>query len=133
MSVKENRELIKKIYSRFSDLSIFIYEKNNFIIYPSPSFEAFSQESKMQQNCVRQYAENYANGKTEIYFLRDKNNIEKSLVTVEYKNGKIVQKEQKQHTQPNDEQNEFLENWLKFRNCKKKIKFNEIESSILVA
>lgn len=133
VSIKENRELMKKVYERFSDLSIFIYEQNNFIIYPAPSFYSFSEESRMQQNCVRQYVTNYANGNTEIYFMRNKDNIQESLVTVEYKDGKIVQKEQKHHTQTSNEQNEFLTKWLKFRNRKKNIVFNKIESSILVA
>lgn len=133
LSIKENCELIKKVYKRFLDLSIFIYEQNNFIIYPAPNFHAFSEESRMQQNCVRQYVKSYANGDTEIYFMRNKDNIQESLVTVEYKNGKIIQKEQKQHTQPSNEQNEFLIKWLKFRNRKKNIVFNEVESSILVA
>lgn len=133
ISIKENRELAKKIYERFSDLSIFIYEQNNFIIYPAPNFQSFSEESRMQQNCVRQYATSYANGDTEIYFMRNKDNMQESLVTVEYKDGEIIQKEQKQHTLPSNEQNEFLVKWLQFRNRKKNIVFNEVESSILVA
>lgn len=133
VSVKENCELTKKIYERFSDLSIFIYEQNNFIIYPAPDFHSFTEESRIQQNCVRQYATNYADGNTEIYFMRNKDNIQESLVTVEYKYGKIVQKEQKHHTKPSNEQNEFLTEWLKFRNRKRNIVFNKVESSILVA
>lgn len=133
LSIKENIEIITKIYERFLDLSNYIYEDDKYIIYPAPQFEAFEEESRMQHNCVRQYAESYANSETEIYFMRDKNNIEESLVTVEYRDGIIIQQQQKSHEKTTEEQAEFLNKWLKFRNKKRKIIFEKSERTLFVA
>lgn len=133
LTIKENMEIVTKIYERFLDLSNYIYEDATYIIYPAPQFEAFSEESKMQHNCVRQYAERHANKETEIYFMRDKNNMEKSLVTVEYTNGKIIQKEQKSHEKTTKEQSEFLDKWLRFRNRKRKVVFEKPNRTLFAA
>ncbi len=133
LELKENINIVTKIYERFLDLSHFIYENAKYIIYPAPNFQSFSEESRLQNNCVRQYAERYSNNETEIYFMRDKNNMEESLVTVEYKYGKIIQKEQKNHTQATKEQSDFLDKWLKLRNKRKNIIFEKPEKTLFVA
>ena len=45
--------------------------------------------------------------------MRDKNNQEKPLVTVEVKNNEIVQARAKNNDNPSDEQWKFLEKWKK--------------------
>lgn len=68
-------------------------------------------ESKQQSNCVRTYAEKYAQGTCDIYFMRDVTKPKKSLVTVEVKNNKVVQSRIKCNKSPNEKQLEFLKNW----------------------
>ena len=69
-------------------------------------------EAKQQENCVyKNYSERYAFGETDIYFMRDIKNPNKSLVTVEVLGKKIRQKYQKKNKIVTDEQNEFLEKW----------------------
>jgi len=50
-------------------------------------------------------------GKCDIYFLRELGNTKKSLVTVEVKNKKIVQREAKHHERPEAEQLKMLSHW----------------------
>ena len=69
-------------------------------------------EANQQHNCVyTNYSEKYANGETDIYFLRKIKKPNESLVTVEVMNGRIRQKYQKRNTKTNKEQNNFLKLW----------------------
>jgi len=60
---------------------------------------------------VRTYAEKYANGECDIYFMRTLKEPEKSLVTVEVKNNKIIQSRVKNNKNANKIQARFLEKW----------------------
>ena len=55
--------------------------------------------------------EDYAKGKKDIYFMRLASNQNKSLVTIEVKDNKIVQKRIKNNDTPTSEQNRFLNLW----------------------
>ena len=78
---------------------------------PAPNLKALQDESKQQNNCVRTYAEKYADGTCDIYFMRDIQNPKKSLVTVEVKNNKVVQSRIKNNNDPNEKQLKFLDRW----------------------
>jgi hypothetical protein len=67
------------------------YTYNNYkIIYPKTT-QDIKDEAVQQNHCVASYIQNVIDGKTHILFLRDKENLEKSLVTLEVKNYKVVQ------------------------------------------
>lgn len=109
-----NKGLDKKIRSRYDQLEKNIYKNNIFIIRPAKSLEDMKEEAKQQNNCVyKNYSESYAFGDTDIYFLRKITKPEESLVTIEVKNNKIKQKEQKNHRLLSKEQNEVLKYWEK--------------------
>lgn len=61
----------KAIIKRGKELSINKYLNNKFIIFPALTVESLKDESKQQNNCVRTYAEKYANGNCDIYFMRE--------------------------------------------------------------
>lgn len=108
----QNKILVQKaIKRRGKELSKYEYKNNNFIILPAPDLEALQDESKQQNNCVRTYAEKYADGTCDIYFMRDIKSQDKSLVTVEVKNNAIVQSRTKNNNDPNEKQLKFLYSW----------------------
>lgn len=110
----QNKILVQKaIKRRGKELSKYEYKNNNFIILPAPDLEALQDESKQQNNCVRTYAEKYADGTCDIYFMRDIKSQDKSLVTVEVKNNAIVQSRIKNNNDPNEKQLKFLYSWEK--------------------
>ena len=47
---------------------------------PAESFISLEDESTQQNHCVRNYAEKYAKGKCDIYFMREASTPNKSLV-----------------------------------------------------
>lgn len=108
----QSQKIIQDAISRRGKaLSKYKYQNKNFIIIPAKSLKAMQDESKQQNNCVRTYAEKYAEGKCDIFFLRDVNKPKKSLVTVEVKNNKVVQSRIKYNKDPNKAQVKFLKDW----------------------
>lgn len=108
----QSKPLIRKaIVKRSKELSANKYQDNKFIIFPACTFKSLQDESKQQSNCVRTYAEKYAEGICDIYFMRDIQNPKKSLVTVEVKNNKVVQSRIKNNNDPNEKQLKFLDRW----------------------
>lgn len=67
------------------------YSNKKYIVMPAESFISLEDESTQQNHCVRNYAEKYAKGKCDIYFMREASTPNKSLVTIEVKERKIVQ------------------------------------------
>lgn len=85
-------ELINKKISDFSkDLEKYIYEDKKLIIKPAQSQQELIDESKQLDHCVRRYGEKMAKRETSIFFIRKKKNIKKSFVTLELKEGRVVQ------------------------------------------
>lgn len=105
-------QIIKNaIIKRGKELSSNKYENKKFIIFPALSIESLKDESKQQNNCVQTYAEKYATGTCDIYFMRDINKPKKSLVTIEVKNNRVVQSRIKNNDDPNKKQLEFINKW----------------------
>lgn len=59
-------------------------------VYPKCT-QDIKDEAVQQNNCVASYIKNVIDGKCHILFLRKKAALDKSLVTIEVRNGKIVQ------------------------------------------
>lgn len=103
-----NDRLIKQ---RLEHLNNNIYQNKKFIIFPAPSVDSLINESKQQCNCVKTYCSRYALGEADIYYLRELNNQDKSLVTVEVIGTDIVQAKVKYNDNPSKEQMKFLNKW----------------------
>mgnify|MGYP003306511494 CR=1 FL=1 len=81
------------------------------MIFPAKSVKELEDESKQQNHCVRTYAEKYANGKCDIYFMREIDKPKNSLVTIEVREDKIVQSRIKNNGEPDRIQKNFLKKW----------------------
>lgn len=82
-------------------------------IYPE-STQAIKDEAVSQNNCVASYIKSVLNGNCDILFLRTKENPDKSLVTIEVRNGKIVQARQRFNDPVDSEQQEAIDKWNKW-------------------
>lgn len=109
--IQKKALLNKKIIKRSKKLVINTFKNKNFIVFPANNLKALQDESKQQNNCVRTYAEKYADGTCDIYFMRDINKQKKSLVTVEVRHNKVVQSRSKNNSSPNETQQKFLNKW----------------------
>lgn len=109
--IKNKEKVNNAIIKRSKELSSNTYKNSKFIILPAYSLNELQEESTQQNNCVRTYAEKYAAGQCDIYFMRDIKKQDKSLVTVEVKNNRVVQSRIKNNKDPNEKQIKFLEKW----------------------
>ena len=89
VKIVESKEIAQKIKTRFKKLQVNKFQDKIFFIRPAKTLEDLKDEAKQQKNCVyKNYSELYANGITDIYFLRKLENPKESLVTVEVRNRK---------------------------------------------
>ena len=112
VQIVENAEHDKLIQKRLEDLNKNIYKNNKYIVFPAPSAEALLKESEEQHNCVfKSYLKKYCNSLTDIYFLRKVDSPNKSFVTVEVNNNRVVQAKAKYNEDVSKETQKFLDKW----------------------
>lgn len=109
----EDKKMIEDIIKRYEELKDNTYKDKKYIIYPVPSYSDLIVESKIQNNCVRSYNYRYANKEIDLYFMRLVSNMNKSLVTIEVKDNKVVQSRIKNNHNPSKEQLSFIKKWEK--------------------
>ncbi len=109
--VMKNKENQKKIKKRYNQIKNTTFSDDQFIIFPVKKVEELIDESKQQNNCVKTYASSIASGKCDIYFMRYVACPDKSLVTVEVKNHRVVQQRTKNNRDTTEEQKRFLKEW----------------------
>ena len=104
-------------YLSYLKLSKYTYEDDKYMIFPAPSIDSLKDEGRQQGNCVgNMYITPYVNRETEIFFIRKLDNITKSFITLEFKNGKVQQKELPHHSRDfSEEQLSFIEKWCQYR------------------
>jgi len=117
LKIEEDRTTQFAAYLRYLELSKYTYEDEKYMIFPAPSIQDLKEEGIQQGNCVgSMYLHPYIDKKTEIFFIRELDNITKSFITLEYKNGNVVQKELPHHNRNfTQEQNDFIDKWLGYR------------------
>lgn len=82
-------------------------------IYPK-CIQDIKDESVQMSNCVSSYVQRVIDGQCDILFLRRKDSQDKSLVTIEVRNNKIVQALQKYNHPLTSEQKEVVDKWNKW-------------------
>lgn len=111
VKINKDKKINRKIKAKYKKLLKNQFQNHKYIIFPAQDIESLIEESKQQNNCVKTYAERIANDKCDIYFMRYLKTQEKSLVTIEVKNNKVVQQRIKNNDQTTLEQKKFLERW----------------------
>lgn len=107
-----NDPVIEEKIKRLSTiLSMNTYEDEKYLIYPASSIEDLVEESRQQKNCVRTYCEMVAKNESQIYFMRKKTELDKSLVTIEVQENHIVQARVKYNELPNEDLMSILNKW----------------------
>lgn len=82
-------------------------------IYPK-CVQDIKDESVQMSNCVSSYVQKVIDGQCHILFLRRKDSPDKSLVTIEVRNNKIVQALQRYNHPLTNEQQETVNKWNKW-------------------
>ncbi|MET1834169.1 PcfJ domain-containing protein [Clostridioides difficile] len=100
----------EEVFNKRIDKSLeYSYQDYKFI-YPKNTNE-IKDEAVQQNNCVSSYIQNVIDGKCHILFMRKKDNPSKSLVTIEVRNGKIVQAKGKYNRDVNEREQEAIDKY----------------------
>lgn len=112
-AVKKTME--EKLFAQQYDGSLAYAYGKYCIIEPQKTTDIL-KEAQQMHNCVASYIERVVEGRTHIVFMRERANIDDSLVTVEVKEGHIRQAYQICNTTITEEQREFLRKYAKNKN-----------------
>lgn len=111
ITTKNDPNVNNRINTIEKTLTINNYEDDKYIIFAANSIESLIDESTQMSNCVRTYSKDYSEGKCQIYFMRYKNNPNKSLVTIEVKKGKVIQARTRFNGEITKEMDNVIKKW----------------------
>lgn len=106
------KKFSEELFKRRIDKSLEMSYKNYMFIYPR-SIDDIKDEAVQQNNCVASYIDVVLDGKCHILFLRNKDSVDKSLVTLEVRNNKIVQARRKFNYAVSAKEQEAIDEWNK--------------------
>lgn len=115
------------IKQRAPEWEKYVYSNEKYIIVPPKNAYDLVNESNSLNHCVKIYADRVASGRTLILFVRDTEDINKPLYTLEYdeKKQKQLQFRGKGNGNPSKEAMDFIQEWEVF--VKERV-FNKEES-----
>ena len=111
MVIATDPKINERIHTLSNLLLLNKYEDDKYVIFPADSVESLIDESSQMSNCVRNYCLDVSNNECQIYFMRYKDNLSKSLITIEVRDGKIVQARAKFNELPSEDEMKILKKW----------------------
>lgn len=111
MVIATDPKINERIHTLSNLLLLNKYEDDKYVIFPAVSVESLIDESSQMSNCVRNYCLDVSNNECQIYFMRYKDNLSKSLITIEVRDGKIVQARAKFNELPGEDEMKILKKW----------------------
>ncbi len=101
--LQKNEILEKRVKERASELKDFVFSTDDYTFVPPKSLDELKEESQKLHHCVYNcYSEKYADGDTNIIFIRQKANKSNPFVTMEVKDNKVIQVRAVNNSTPDD-------------------------------
>ena len=121
---KEQAEMAKKLAKDLPKLKRkYTYASSGLFIRPAEGPEDLLKEGCAQHNCVYScYTEKYLDRKTDILFVRKQSDPDRSYVTVEFKNGAVIQCRADHNRPAPPDVQEFMQAWLAYLKSNRKTK-----------
>ena len=118
----KNQKFDVLIKDRAKILEKYIFKCDGLMIRPAMSSQDLIDEGSALTHCVAtNYTESYANGKTNILFIRKTSELDKSYYTIEIKQDKIIQVHGKNNRSPSVDVQEFIKAFTSKKLTKKKL------------
>lgn len=102
---KHDEELFGKIMTQYNKYK---YKYRKYAIGIPTTTQNILNEGTELRHCVASYIKNILNGQTAILFMRDVEKINEPLITIEFKNGAIIQAKGLLNRKPNEEEEKFI-------------------------
>lgn len=121
---KKQAERAKKLAKDLPKLKRkYTYASSGLFIRPAEGLEDLLKEGCAQHNCVYScYTEQYLDRKTDILFVRKQSDPDQSYVTVEFKNGTVIQCRADHNRPAPPDVQEFMQAWLAYLKSNRKAK-----------
>ena len=111
-SIMMRHEIDESAFARHSERLAKLKKQDAwYIIRPPFNKEDLIDEATQQASCLASYIDAYTNDETDLYFMRASVEPEKSLVTVEVRDGRIRQAYAKCNRRPGEEELKWLAKW----------------------
>lgn len=121
IKMQKDEKLDLLIKNRVKILEKYIFKCNGLTIRPAGSSSELIAEGAALTHCVGGYADRYAKGETDIFFIRKVSELDKSYYTIEIKKDKIIQVHGKNNRSPSVDVQEFIKAFTKKKLTKKKV------------
>ena len=108
----EEAKQIRNCNSVYNRRRIYEGKVGKYMIIAPKTPKDMIDEGQMQSNCVASYIDRVANGYTMIFFMRLRKDPERSLVTIEVRDGRLVQVKARFNKAPTAEQHEAVDTWF---------------------
>lgn len=107
--IKLNEREVQEWNKAYETNKSFEYQYRNYKIFPPKEPSDLVREGNVLGHCVGSYINNVRKGLTTILFLREKEDIECPLITIEVKNNRIAQAKGKMNNPPSKELKSIIE------------------------
>lgn len=91
IKIKRDKLINQKIKQRVLTLNKLTFEWNGYLIRPAHSSIELFEEGKRLKHCVGSYSKDYAEGKTDIFLIREIENPDAPFYTMEVHQNKVIQ------------------------------------------
>lgn len=117
MNYNANKSELKKKEFSFTvnneDYEGKVYKNKKYRIITPQEPSDVIKEGKSMANCVASYIDDIIKEKCKIYFMRDAENLDKSLVTIEVRGDRVVQAKAFANRHVDENQKQFISEWAK--------------------
>lgn len=107
-SKEKDEAILKRVNSGLNKLR---FADDKYVITPANSSEDLIRESAKLNHCVKTYADKYANGLTNIFLVRKRENVNEPFYTLELTDNGIKQLRGNNNCKPTNEVVEFINKW----------------------
>lgn len=112
LETRKNSKKIAMLWEKRMQIPQYHYENESLLVMMPHGISDLKKEGKRLNHCVGRYGDSVANEKTQIFFIRKKNNPRESFYTLEIKNDEIIQCHTKNNVDMTDEIRAFAQGFL---------------------
>ena len=121
IKMQKDERLDLLIKNRVKLLEKYAFQCNGLAIRPAESSDELIKEGASLSHCVGTYADRYAKGETDIFFIRKVSELDKPYYTIEIRKDKILQVHGKNNRSPSVDVQEFIKAFTTKKLTKKKV------------
>lgn len=107
-SKEKDEAILKRVNSGLNKLR---FADDKYVITPANSSEDLIRESAKLNHCVKTYVDKYAKGDTNIFLVRERENVNEPFYTLELTDNGIKQLRGNNNCKPTNEVVEFINKW----------------------